>query len=144
SRPDSAAGMTLAWMGVGYSKPILRTTSRTAALKPSEWNGLSVVETGCCGMANDIDIDSYINGYYSCGEAELDGACQPGRIHGADHIVFDESTAVPRPSRPPAQQILISRERAPPPAELDEHAPQRRRQVQPFQCRPAQDQQPAE
>src|SRR5438105_11850242 len=144
SRPERATGITSAWMGVGYSKPILRTTSRMAALSPSESNGLSVVETGCCGMATDIDVNSYINGYYSGGQRVLDAARQPGRIHGPDDVVVNESAAVPRPARPPAQQVLVARERAVPSSHLDQCAPQRRRQVQPFQCRAADDQQPAE
>src|SRR5262249_13158470 len=73
-----------------------------------------------------------------------DAARQAGWIDGADDVVVDEPAAVPRPARPPAQQVLVARERALPPAQLDQRAPQRRGQVQPFQCRAADDQQPAE
>ena len=95
-------------------------------------------------MATDIDVDRYVNGCDSGGKRVFDAARETGRIDGANDVVVDEPAAIPRPPRPPAQQVLPARERALPSSQLDQCTPQRRRQVQPFQCRPADHQQAAE
>src|SRR2546423_1243825 len=130
SRPVSATGITAAWIGVGCSKPILPTTSSTAVPRPSESNGLSVVETGGCGMATEcIDVQRYINRDDGGGKNELDRAREPRRGDRAENVMLDESAAVARRPRPPAQHSLVTRQRASPTAQFDQHAPQRRRQV---------------
>ena len=51
SRPVSAVGMTAAWIGVGLMNPILSMVATTSALRPRVEKVVSVVATGCCGIA---------------------------------------------------------------------------------------------
>ena len=63
---------------------------------------------------------------------------RPLRVDHAEDVMRDEAVIIPSRARSAQKHVLEDGERTDPPADLDERSPDRRREMNPLQRRPAQ------
>jgi hypothetical protein len=98
----------------------------------------------CLHLSKNLHVNADVDDQHDGADRNLQPAGQPRGVDDGHDVLRNEPAVVAGPASRAEEVVLPPGERAPPPEELDEHAPDRRRQMHPRQPRPPQHEQPAE